>query len=307
MAPRANWKGFLRLSLVTCPVALYPATSESEKIAFNQLNRQTGHRIKYLKVDADTGEEVPNEDIVKGYALDKDTFIEVTKEELENVALESTRTIEIDEFVDRSEIDRRYLIRPYYLRPDGKVGHDAFAVIRETIRAMNKVAIGRVVLTNREHIIALEPLDKGLMGTLLRYPYEVRAEEEYFDEIQDVKVTKDMLDLARHIVNQKAGRFEPDKFEDQYETALVDLINRKRAGKPITPKERPRGENVVDLMDALRKSIGGTAAETKATKKPAKKSKKTSPGQKEMLMPIAGKKQAKEPAVKKPAPKQRSA
>jgi len=307
MAPRANWKGFLRLSLVTCPVALYPATSESEKIAFNQLNRQTGHRIKYLKVDADTGEEVPNEDIVKGYALDKDTFIEVTKEELENVALESTRTIEIDEFVDRSEIDRRYLIRPYYLRPDGKVGHDAFAVIRETIRAMNKVAIGRVVLTNREHIIALEPLDKGLMGTLLRYPYEVRAEEEYFDEIQDVKVTKDMLDLAMHIVNQKAGRFEPDKFEDQYETALVDLINRKRAGKPITPKERPRGENVVDLMDALRKSIGGTAAETKATKKPAKKSKKTSPGQKEMLMPIAGKKQAKEPAVKKPAPKQRSA
>ena len=307
MAPRANWKGFLRLSLVTCPVALYPATSESEKIAFNQLNRQTGHRIKYLKVDADTGEEVPNEDIVKGYALDKDTFIEVTKEELENVALESTRTIEIDEFVDRSEIDRRYLIRPYYLRPDGKVGHDAFAVIRETIRAMNKVAIGRVVLTNREHIIALEPLDKGLMGTLLRYPYEVRAEEEYFDEIQDVKVTKDMLDLARHIVNQKAGRFEPDKFEDQYETALVDLINRKRAGKPITPKERPRGENVVDLMDALRKSIGGTAAEAKATKKPAKKSKKTSPGQKEMLMPIAGKKQAKEPAVKKPAPKQRSA
>ena len=145
------------------------------------------------------------------------------------------------------------------------------------------------------------------MGTLLRYSYEVRAEEEYFDEIQDVKVTKDMLDLARHIVNQKAGRFEPDKFEDQYETALVDLINRKRAGKPITPKERPRGENVVDLMDALRKSIGGSAAETKATKKPAKKSKKTSPVQKEMLMPIAGKKQAKEPAVKKPAPKQKSA
>ena len=173
MAPRANWKGFLRLSLVTCPVALYPATSESEKVSFNQLNRKTGHRIKYAKVDADTGEEVANEDIVKGYKVDTDTFIEVTKEELENVALESTRTIEIDEFVDRSEIDPRYLIRPYYLRPDGKVGHDAFAVIRETIREMNKVAIGRVVLTNREHIIALEPLDKGLMGTLLRYPYEV--------------------------------------------------------------------------------------------------------------------------------------
>jgi DNA end-binding protein Ku len=305
MAPRANWKGFLRLSLVTCPVALFPATSESEKISFNQLNRATGHRIKYLKVDADTGDEVANEDIVKGYKVDTDTFVEVTKEELENVALESTRTIDIDEFVDRSDIDPRYLIRPYYLRPDGKVGHDAFAVIRETIREMDKVAIGRVVLTNREHIIALEPLDKGLMGTLLRYPYEVRDPKEYFDEIQDVRVTKDMLDLARHIVEQKAGSFEPDKFEDQYETALVELINQKRAGKPIVPKDRPKGENVVDLMDALRKSVSGAAAAQTATpKKPSKKPKKAAEGQKEMLMPIAGKKQAKE-AAKKPAKPQR--
>jgi DNA end-binding protein Ku len=300
MAPRANWKGFLRLSLVTCPVALYPATSESEKISFNQLNKQTGHRIKYVKVDADTGEEVANEDIVKGYALDKETFIEVSKEELENVALESTRTIDIDEFVDKAEIDLRYLIRPYYLCPDGKVGHDAFAVIRETLREMNKVAIGRVVLTSREHIIALEPLEKGLVGTLLRYPYEVRSEAEYFDDIQDVKVTKDMLDLAKHIVNQKSGNFEPEKFEDHYETALVDLINQKRAGKPIMPKERPRGENVVDLMEALRRSVGGAAAETSVPKKPAKKQRKAAAGQKEMLMPIAGKKQAKERAAKKP-------
>jgi DNA end-binding protein Ku len=240
---------------------------------------------------------VANEDIVKGYKVDTDTFIEVTKEELENVALESTRTIEIDEFVDRREIDPRYLIRPYYLTPDGKVGHDAFAVIRETIREMNKVAIGRVVLTNREHIIALEPMDKGLMGTLLRYPYEVRSANEYFDDIQDVKVTKDMLDLAKHIVNQKAGHFEPGKFEDQYETALVDLINQKRAGKPITAKERPRGENVVDLMDALRKSIGGTQAAKNA--KPAKTPRKAASGQKEMLMPIAGKKPEKEAVAKK--------
>lgn len=306
MAPRANWKGFLRLSLVTCPVALYPATSDSEKISFNQLNRQTGHRIKYLKVDADTGDEVPNEDIVKGYQLEKDQFIEVTKEELEEIALESTRTIEIDEFVDRTDIDPRYLIRPYYLRPDGKVGHDAFAVIRETIREMDKVAIGRVVLTNREHIIALEPMDKGLVGTLLRYPYEVRSEQEYFEEIQDVKVTKDMLDLARHIVNQKAGRFDPDKFEDHYETALVDLINQKRAGKTIRPKEQPKGENVVDLMEALRKSVGSAAAGAKvqtkaAPKKTAKTPRKAAAGQKEMLMPIAGKKPAKETAAKKPA------
>jgi DNA end-binding protein Ku len=305
MAPRANWKGFLRLSLVTCPVALYPATSESEKISFNQLNRKTGHRIKYAKVDADTGDEVPSEDIVKGYMLDKDQFVEVTKEELEELALESTRTIEIDEFVEKEEIDPRYLIRPYYLRPDGKVGHDAFAVIRETIREMNKVAIGRVVLTNREHIIALEALDKGLMGTLLRYPYEVRSADEYFDEIQDVKVTKDMLDLAKHIVNQKAGRFEPEKFEDQYETALIDLINQKRAGKPITPKERPAAGNVVDLMEALRRSVGKEAAPAK----PTKKTKKTASGQKEMLLPIAGKKPAKEAAAKKPSarPQRKSA
>jgi len=300
MAPRANWKGFLRLSLVTCPVALYPATSDSEKISFNQINRNTGHRIKYARVDADTGEEVPNEDIVKAFKVDTDTYVEVTKEELENVALESTRTIEIDEFVQREEIDPRYIIRPYYLRPDGKVGHDAFAVIRETIREMNMVAIGRVVLTNREHIIALEPLEKGLMGTLLRYPYEVRAENEYFDEIQDVKVTKDMLDLAKHIVKQKAGRFEPAKFEDQYKAALVDLINKKRAGQPIAKKERPAGSNVVDLMEALRRSVGG--AEPAKTSKASKKKRKSASGQKEMLMTIEGKKVKDTP--KKSASKQ---
>ncbi|MGJ5222422.1 Ku protein, partial [Bradyrhizobium oligotrophicum] len=280
---------------------LYPATSESEKISFNQLNRTTGHRIKYVKVDADTSEEVPNEDIVKGYELEKGQYIEVSKEELEEIALESTRTIEIDEFVDKTDIDPRYLIRPYYLRPDGKVGHDAFAVIRETIREMNKVAIGRIVLTNREHIIALEPMDKGLVGTLLRYPYEVRSEQEYFEEIQDVKITKDMLDLARHIVNQKAGTFTPEKFEDHYETALVDLINQKRAGKTIRPKARPKGENVVDLMEALRRSVGQQAQPSEAAK-PAKKPKKPAAGQKEMLMPIAGKKAAaKEAPAKKPA------
>src|SRR5689334_19079602 len=248
MAPRANWKGFLRLSLVTCPVALYPATSDTEKVSFNQINRKTGHRIKYAKVDAETGEEVTNDDIMKGYKIDTDTYIEVSKDELDDIALESTRTIEIDEFVPRADIDSRYVIRPYYLVPDGKVGHDAFAVIRETIRNMDKVAIGRVVLTNREHIIALEPLDKGLMGTLLRYPYEVRSEDEYFDEIQDVKVTKDMLDLAKHIVEKKSGRFEPEKFEDHYEQALIDLINQKRNGLSTKTKAAPEATaNVIDL------------------------------------------------------------
>src|SRR5262245_40516115 len=255
MAPRANWKGFLRLSLVTCPVALYPATSDTEKVSFNQINRKTGHRIKYLKVDADTGEEVANEDIMKGYKVDTDTYLEVSKDELDDIELESTRTIEIDEFVPRSDIDSRYVIRPYYLVPDGKVGHDAFAVIRETIRSMDKVAIGRVVLTNREHIIALEPLDNGLMGTLLRYPYEVRSEKEYFDDIQDVKLTKDMLDLAKHIVEKKSGAFEPELFEDHYETALIDLINKKRNGLPVAKAAPKTAGNVINLMDALKKSL----------------------------------------------------
>jgi DNA end-binding protein Ku len=271
MAPRANWKGFLRLSLVTCPVALYPATSDSEKVSFNQINRKTGHRIKYAKVDADTGEEVANEDIMKGYKVDTDTYIEVSRDELENIALESTRTIDIDEFVPKSDI-------------------------RETIRNMDMVAIGRVVLTNREHIIALEPLENGLMGTLLRYPYEVRDEKEYFDDIQDVKVTKDMLDLAKHIVTQKAADFEPAKFEDHYEEALTELINAKRNGRTIGPKPRPRGENVVDLMDALKRSI---ASETPAK---GKRPRKAAAGQKEMLLPIEGKK----PAAKKAAKSDRS-
>jgi DNA end-binding protein Ku len=293
MAPRANWKGFLRLSLVTCPIALYPATSDADRISFNQINKKTGHRIKYVKVDADTGEEVPNEEITKGFKVDTDTYVEVSKDELENVALESTRTIDIDEFVPREDIDPRYIIRPYYIVPDGKVGHDAFAVIRETIRSMDKVTIGRVVLTSREHIIGLEPLGKGLMGTLLRYPYEVRDEKEYFDEIQDVKVTKDMLDLAKHIVNQKAGEFEPQNFEDHYEEALTELINAKRQGKTIGKKPRPTGENVVDLMDALKKSLATEAAAPKG-----KKPRKAAAGQKEMLLPIEGKKPVAKKAVK---------
>jgi len=288
MAPRANWKGFLRLSLVTCPVALYPATSDTEKVSFNQINRKTGHRIKYAKVDADTGEEVPSEDIIKGYKVDTDTYIEVSKDELEDIALESTHTIEIDEFVPTADIDSRYLIRPYYLVPDGKVGHDAFAVIRETVRSMNKVAIGRVVLTNREHIIALEPLGKGLMGTLLRYPYEVRNEKEYFDDIQDVKITKDMLELAKHIVEQKSGDFEPEDFEDHYEAALIDLINKKRSGVRLPAKTAPKASgNVINLMDALKKSLASEKQAAPTAKAKGKRSKRVE-GQREMLLPIAG-------------------
>jgi len=266
MAPRANWKGYLRLSLVSCPIALYPATSEREKIRFHQINRNTGNRIKLLRVDAETGEQVDYEDIVKGYEVGKGEYIEFTDEELEAIALESTRTIEIDQFVPRDEIDDLYNVRPYYIAPDGNVGQDAFAVIRDVIGAMKMVALGRVVLTSREHVMAIEPRDKGLVGTLLRYPYEVREPTEFFEDIPTTKITKDMLDLAKHIVETKLGHFEPEKFEDQYENALKELLRKKQAGEKITPAAQPQPAKVINLMDALRKSLEsehGTAGRAK--------------------------------------------
>jgi DNA end-binding protein Ku len=255
VAPRAYWKGYLKLSLVSCPVALFPASSEREKIRFHQINKKTGNRIKYRKVDAETEDEVDASDLVKGYEVGKGEYIELETEELEAVAIESTRTIEIDEFVPRKEIDDLYLNNPYYVVPDGEVGQQAFAVIREAIRNEGMVALGRVVFTSREHVIALEPRGKGLLGVTLRYPYEIRKEDQYFDEIEDEKIPKDMLELASHIVETKSGHFNPDKFEDHYEEALKELLKKKRAGEKIeAPKEREPAK-VINLMDALRRSV----------------------------------------------------
>src|SRR2546428_13315772 len=239
MAPRAYWKGYLKLSLVSCPIALFPATSEREKISFHQLNKKTGNRIKYRKVDADTGDEVDSAEIIKGYEVGKGEYLELDPEELEAIAIESKRVIEIDEFVPKKEIDELYLNNPYYIVPDGEVGQQAFAVIREAINKEGMVAIGKVVFTSREHVIALEPRGKGLLGVTLRYPYEVRKEDEYFDEIEDEKIPKDMMELASHIVETKSGHFNPEKFEDQYEDALKELLKKKQSGEKIeVPKER---------------------------------------------------------------------
>ena len=300
MAPRAYWKGYLRLSLVSCPIALYPATSERDKISFNQINRATGHRVRYRKVDAETGDEVASDQIVKGYEVAKGEYVEVTDDEIASVALESTKTIDIDEFVPKTEIDELYSIRPYYIAPDGKVGQDAFVVIRDIIEQMKVVAIGRVVLTSREHIIAISPRGKGLMGTLLRFPYEVRDAGEFFDEIPNVKLTKDMLDLARHIVETKSGHFKPQEFEDHYEHAVRDLIEKKAKGEKIeAPKFEPTGK-VINLMDALRRSVqaetGKGGARAASGSGGGKKGRKKIEGQKEMLLPIAGKKAARESA-----------
>jgi DNA end-binding protein Ku len=245
----------LKLSLVSCPVALFPATSEREKVSFHQINEDTGNRIKYRKVDAETGDEVPSEKIIKGYEVGKGQYLEVEPEELEAIAIESRRTIEIDEFVPKKEIDELYLNSPYYLVPDGEVGAQAFAVIREAIREEGMVALGSVVFTSREHIIALEPRDKGLLGVTLRYPYEVRKQSEYFDDIPDEKIPKDMLELASHIVRTKAGHFQPEKFEDHYEDALKELLRKKQAGQKIEAPKEPTDAKVINLMDALRRSV----------------------------------------------------
>jgi DNA end-binding protein Ku len=255
VAPRAYWKGYLKLSLVSCPIALYPATSEREKISFHQLNKETGNRIRYRKVDAETGDDVEQANIIKGYELAKGEYVDVTREELEAVAIESKRTIEIEQFVPKTQIDELYIRDPYYIAPDGEVGQQAFAVIREAIRKEGMVAVGKVVFTSREHIIALEARDSGMLGMTLRYPYEVRKQAEYFDEIPDEKVPKDMLDLALHIVDTKRGDFEPEKFEDQYEDALRELIEKKAKGEKIEQPKQPARSNVVNLMDALRASV----------------------------------------------------
>jgi len=255
VAPRAYWKGYLKLSLVSCPIALFPATSEREKISFHQINKNTGHRIKYQKIDAESGDEVESADIIKGYQVGKGEYLEIEPEELEAIAIESKRTIEIDEFVPRKEIDELYFNNPYYIVPDGEVGQQAFAVIREAIRQEGMVAIGKVVFTSREHVIALEARGKGLLGVTLRYPYEVRKEKEYFDDIPDEKLPKDMLDLAKHIVDSKKAEWKPERFEDQYEDALKELLKKKQSGQKIeAPREREPSK-VINLMDALRRSV----------------------------------------------------
>jgi DNA end-binding protein Ku len=301
VAPRAYWKGYLKLSLVSCPIALFPATSEREKINFHQLHKETGNRIRYRKVDAETGDEVDSSHIIKGYEVAKGEYIELGPEELEAVAIDSKRIIEIDEFVPKAEIDELYLRDPYFIVPDGEVGQQAFAVIREAIRKEGMVALGKIVFTSREHIIALEPRNNGMVGVTLRYPYEVRQPEEYFDTVDDEKVPKDMLDLAIHIVDTKRGKFEPEKFEDHYENALKELLRKKQKGEKIErPKEPPR-TNVVNLMEALRQSAKAAGGkQSSATRAQAKKGKKRIEGQREMLLPIPGKKD-KEVAAKSTA------
>jgi DNA end-binding protein Ku len=270
--PRAYWKGSLKLSLVSCPVLLYPASTSVDKTRFHMINKETGNRLKQQMVDAETGDVVEADQKGRGYELKKGEYIEIDKDELEAVQIESNHTIDIDSFVPRDEIDKRYLNHPYYIAPDGKAGIDAFAVIRDAMKDQDRVALARIVLTNREHIIAIEPLDKGLLGTTLRYPYELRDEDDYFGDIKNPKISKDMIELASHILNSKAAHFDPSKFKDDYENALKALVKRKAAGKPVkAPEREDRPDNVISLMDALKQSLKGKASAKRAAHSPTRR------------------------------------
>jgi len=312
--PRPYWKGYLKLSLVSCPIALYTATSSGERVAFRQINKKTGNRLRQQLVDEGTGDPIDPDDKGRGYEVDKGVYMQVEDEELDAIAIESSHTIDIDSFVPKSEVDERYIESPYYLVPENKVALEAFAVIRDAMLGKGMVALGRVVLSKRERVIMLQPRGKGLLGATLRYPYEVRDEAIYFGDIGEIQIPKDMLALAEHILESKAATFDPTLFHDRYEEAVVAMLNEKRAGMPI-PKQRPMPRIVAgtDLMAALRQSIekakeetpktaarqAAPAATPAAAAKPvaAPKGKRTAKGnsdQREMLLPIAGGAPAKE-------------
>jgi Ku protein len=257
MAPRAYWKGYLKLSLVSCPIALSPVTSSSERVSFRQINKKTGNWLRQQMVDEETGKVVEKDDKGRGYELSKGKYVEIDEDELEAIQIESTHTIDIDSFVPKDEIDQRYLEKPYYIVPAGeKVGEDAFAVIRDAMKDKGRVALGRIVMANREHVIAIEPMDKGMLGTTLRYPYELREPKPYFSGIRTPRLPRDTIKLAEHILDAKAGHFDPSKFKDEYENALKALVRRKAKGHTIeVPEERPEPSNVINLMDALRQSL----------------------------------------------------
>jgi DNA end-binding protein Ku len=288
MAPRPTWQGHLRLSLVTCPVALYTATSPRGDVHFNLLHKETHNRIKMITTDPDLG-PVPRSDLVKGYEISKGEYIVVTPEEIESVRLESTRTLDIERFVDAGEIDRLYWNDPYYLVPDGKMAAEAFAVIREAMASQSRIALGRVVLHQRERLMAIEPRDNGMVAYSLRSYQEVRKPAEYFEKIPDAKPDKNMVSIAEKIIEQLEGDFDPKTFNDRYEDALRELIDRKAKGKGPVKVDEPDDTNVVDLMEALRKSLGQSAGTGRRKAEPAKR-----------------KAPAKTAAARKPSPRKRA-
>jgi DNA end-binding protein Ku len=286
MATRPTWQGYLRLSLVSCPVALYTATSRSGEVHFNMLSKQTHNRIKMIPTDPETG-PVDRSDIVKGYEIEKGHYVVITDEEIKAVRLETTRTLDIERFVDDDEIDRLYWNDPYFLAPDGDMAVEAFAVIRDAMKKAGKVALGRLVMHQRERLMALEPRDKGILAYTIRNKREVRQADEIFSHIKAAKPPEQMIDIATKIIDQLEGPFDPSQFTDRYEDALRELVAEKEKGHKIATVKEPQEAEVIDLMDALKRSLGQAGGERR---KPAGRSKAA----------------AKKPAAKKPAAKKRA-
>jgi DNA end-binding protein Ku len=289
---RPYWKGYLKLSLVSCPIALYAGTASTERVSFRQINKKTGNRLRQQFVDDVTREVVEGPDKGRGYEYSKNAYIPVDDAELDAIAIESNHTIEIDSFVQRDEIDERYLDSLYYITPDGEVGQEAFAVIREAMRGKDMVALGRVVLSKRERVVMLEPWNKGLIATTLRYPYEIRDAKDYFGDIPNVKVEPDMLKLAEYILQTKAADFDASQFVDRYEDAIVEMLRKKRAGIAVSrDRAVPRPQNLLNLTEALRHSVD----QENAASAPSKKRHRRGQGQGEMLLPFPGKKSKEAP------------
>ncbi|MEO9336080.1 Ku protein [Mesorhizobium sp. SB112] len=271
MAPRPAWKGYLKLSLVTCAVELSNATTHSEKVSFRVLNRATGNTVKRQYIDSVTGKPIDDKNEVKGYEISDEEFLLVEEDEIEAVQIESSHTMSLDGFISKSEIEQVYLDTPYYLAPADKVSEEAFAVIRDALQQKKMAGLARIVLYRRERPVVIEPLGKGMLLTTLRYDNTVRKPDTVFGEIKDVKIDEEMIDLATHIIDKKKSKFDPSLFEDRYENALLDLIKAKKAGRkaPVI-KAAPKQSNVVNLFDALKKSL---ASEGGSDEKPAAKSK----------------------------------
>jgi len=272
--PRPYWKGYLKLSLVSCAVALYNASSSSERVSFNTLNRKTGNRLKQNLVDSVSGEPVDTADRVKGYQVSKGQYVMVEDADLEALKIESNKTIELETFVPQAEIDEIYVDSPYYLAPDDKVAEEAFAVIREAMARKKMVGIGRVVLSRRERMLMLQPRNNGMLATTLRYPYEVRQDAEYFSHVPDIKVPAEMLDIAQEIIARKSSHFEPDKFTDRYEETVVEMLRAKQAGQTFTTLQVAEPGNVVDIMEALKRSLRASGGDSGADRRPPAPSKK---------------------------------
>jgi DNA end-binding protein Ku len=302
MAPRAYWKGYLKLSLVSCPVALYPASSRTERIAFHWLNRETGNRLRQQMIDAETGDPVEREERVRGYQLAKHDYLMIEDEDIDAVEIESSHTIEIERFVPQSEIDAVFLENSHYLAPDDKVAEEAFAVIREAMAEEDVVGIGRAVLARRERLLVLQPRGKGILATVLHYNYEVRDDRAYFEDISDVTIPEEMLNLAKHIIRSKMGHFNIAEFEDRYENALIEMIRAKQAGRPVVAQKPIQPGKVINLMDALRKSIAAEEPQSGKAKETARAATSSRREPKRAASKAAKQSaQSVKPAAKKPA------